>query len=282
MHARRRRRPPVRGVRQRGRRDGTGAAHALRRAAALDDHPGGHLCADRPQRVDVRRPDRIEGSGEIAHAVVARRRRRGAVSPGDLRVPALRGDAPVVQHVCAVCGGSAVGGIAGSAAVRRAVCTERARRCRRGLFVLTAERGDRGCVGRGVRPLRRHLRGGKATQPRRPRGCRPDRDQPGHHVRHPGDQLARASRRAGDRCAGRRCLCVRAAGAAEPGSGGSDGLRGGPVCGADLVAHKRSTRRSPPGISAWAEAHEVRAEGQRSGSSSSPALSQSARSAAAE
>ena len=237
MHARRRRRPPVRGVRPGGRRDGTGAAGTIRRAAAFENS-GGHLCADRAQRADVRPPERVDGRGESAHAVVARRRRRGSVSPGYFRVLALRDNAPVVQHVGAVCGGSAVGGIAGSAAVRCAVCTERARRCDRGLSVLTAQRGDRGRVGRGVRPLRRHVRGGKATQPRRPLGCRPHRDQSGHHLRHPGDQLARASRRAGHRCAGRRGLRVCAAGAAEPDSGGSDGRRRGAVCGADLVAHQ--------------------------------------------
>ena len=74
---------------------------------------------------------------------------------------------------------------------------------------------DRGGVGRGVRVVRRDVRGGQEAQHGCPLGDRDHRAEPGLHVRHPVDQLtehqlAGAHRRARHRRCGRGGVRLRA------------------------------------------------------------------------
>ncbi len=99
-----------------------------------------------------------------------------------------------------------------------------------------------GCLGSGIRAVRRHVRGGQAAHPRRPLGGRRNRVQPRFHVRvaagqFTADQLAGTRGWVGRGCAGFSGVRIRASAATGSGPGGGDGCPAGPVRGADLVAN---------------------------------------------
>ncbi len=222
VHARCRRRPPMRGVRQRGRSRCAPAANAVRRTMGFDD-PGGHLRVDRDQRaafVAQMASSRVESdlvmwspavaNGELYRLITSAFLHNGithilfnmfalfVVGPpleiwlGRLRFGAL--------YVLSALGGSVLVYLLAPLDA----ATEGASGAVFGLFAATfvvAQKGQR----------------------RRPLGRHHDRDQPGHHVHRAVDQLAGTPWRTGDRRADRAGLRVRARQAQNPGAGGRDG-----------------------------------------------------------
>ena len=155
-----RRRPPVRGMRQRRSEDGapadgrSPAAAWVRRRRCVTY---GLIAINVVAFVAQKASPQVRGG---AVDVVARRRPRRAVPLVHVGVSAQRDHPHPVQHVRVVRGGSAAGDLAGPTAFHCAVSVERDGRFGADLSVLAAGCADPWCVGSGIRVVRSHLRGG--------------------------------------------------------------------------------------------------------------------------